>query len=57
MQAQARGKTDEADLLDLAHVRSAEGGSDFRLEAGLPYEFMEKTFKKCIADRKERGRQ
>ena len=57
MQAQARGKTDEADLLDLAHVRSAEGGSDFRLEAGLPYEFMEKTFRKCIADRKERGRQ
>lgn len=57
MQAQARGKNEEADLLDLAHVRSAEGGSDFRLEAGLPYEFVEKTFRKCIADRKERARQ
>ena len=53
MQAQAKGKTDEADLLDLAHVRSAEGGSDFRLEAGLPYEYMEKTFRQCIADRKK----
>jgi hypothetical protein len=54
MKAQAEGKTDQADLLDLAHVRSAEGGADFRLEAGLPYEFMEKTFRQCIADRKER---
>lgn len=55
MQAQAQGKTEQADLLDLAHVRSAEGGSDFRLEAGLPYEFMEKSFRECIAARRERA--
>lgn len=55
MQAQAKGKTEEADLLDLAHVRSAEGGTDFRLEAGLPYEYMAKAFKECVAERKERA--
>jgi hypothetical protein len=55
MQAQAKGKTEEADLLDLAKVRSAEGGSDFRLEAGLPYEYMEKAFRECIAERKKRA--
>ena len=54
MQAQAKGKNEQADLLDLAHVRSAGGGTDFRLEAGLPYEYMEKAFRQCIADRKER---
>lgn len=53
MQAQAQGKTEQADLLDLAHVRSAEGGTDFRLEAGLPYEYMEKAFRECIAERKK----
>lgn len=57
MQAQAQGKNEQADVLDLAHVRSAEGGTDFRLEAGLPYEFMEKTFRQCIADRKARRSQ
>ena len=55
MQAQARGKTEEAGILDLAHVQSAEGGTDFRLEAGLPYEYMEKAFRQCIAQRKERA--
>ena len=55
MQAQAKGKKEEADILDLAHVRSAEGGSDFRLEAGLPYEYMEQAFRQCIAERKERA--
>ncbi len=55
MQAQAKGKTEEAGILDLAHVRSAEGGSGFRLEAGLPYEYMDKAFRQCIADRKERA--
>ena len=54
MQAQAKGKREEADILDLAHVRSAEGGTDFRLEAGLPYAYMEKVFRQCVADRKER---
>lgn len=55
MKAQAQGKTDQADILDLAHVASAGGGAGFRLEAGLPYEYMEKTFRQCIADRKARA--
>ena len=55
LQAQAQGKTEQADLLDLAHVRSAGGTSGFRLEAGLPYEYMEKAFRQCVADRKERA--
>ena len=54
MQAQAKGKNEEADILDLAHVFSAEGGTDFRLEAGLPYAYMEKVFRQCVADRRER---
>lgn len=54
MKATANGKTKEADLLELARVQSAEGGSDFRLEAGVPYEYMETAFKQCIADRKAR---
>lgn len=55
MQAQARGDDGVADLLDLARVRSAEGGQGFRLEAGLPYEFMEEAFKGCV-ERGERKR-
>lgn len=54
MKATAAGKTKEADLLDLARVQSAEGGNDFRLQAGVPYEYMETAFKQCIADRKAR---
>ena len=50
MQAQAKGKTEQADLLDLAHVRSAGGGTDFRLEAGLPYEYMDPE--DCVLDPK-----
>ncbi len=54
MRAQAEGKTDEADILDLARVRAAGGAGGFRLEAGLPYEYMARTFRKCIDDRKRR---
>lgn len=53
MQAQARGKKDEAEILDLAHVRGAEGGG-FRLEAGVPHGYLEKSLKACIARNKER---
>ena len=56
MQAEAKGKTEQADLLELARVRSAEGGPGFRLEAGLPYEFMEKTFRECAEQQKARAR-
>lgn len=54
MQAQARGKKDEAELFDLAHVRGAEEGGTFRLEAGLPYAYLEKSLKACVEKRKER---
>lgn len=54
MQAQAQGKKDQADLLDLARVESAGGGSSFRLAAGMPYEFMERTLQECITERQAR---
>jgi hypothetical protein len=54
MQAQAKGKTDQADLLDLARVESAEGGTDFRLQAGVPHEFMKKALEQCAERRKAR---
>lgn len=48
-QAQARGRDEEAALLDLAAVRSAEGGSSFRLEAGLPHSYLERALRDCVA--------
>jgi hypothetical protein len=55
MKAQAEGKGDEADLLDLARVRATDGAGLFRVEAGLPYEYMAKAMRKCIAERKKRA--
>ncbi len=52
VQAQAKGKPDQAELLDAARVRAAGNGT-FRLEAGLPYEFMKKVFSDCV-ERKKR---
>jgi hypothetical protein len=54
MQAAAQGKKDQADLLDLARVESAEGGSDFRFAAGVPHEFMKKGLEQCVARRAAR---
>ncbi len=54
VQAQANGKTADAELLDLARVGGASGGNAFRLEAGLPFEFMQKNLASCIERRKER---
>ena len=53
MQAQARGRADEAELLDLANVRGVEDGA-FRLEAGLPYEYLKKSLDQCVARQRER---
>lgn len=53
MQAQARGRTDEAELLDMAMVRGVEDGA-FRLEAGLPHEYLKKTLEQCVARQRER---
>jgi hypothetical protein len=54
MQAQANGESQNAELLDLARVGAANAGAGFRLEAGLPYEFMQKNLTDCIARQKER---
>jgi hypothetical protein len=55
VQAQANGRQDEAAILDLARVRASRDGR-FRLEAGLPYDFMKKALDKCIDDRRTRQR-
>jgi hypothetical protein len=53
MQAQARGRDGEARLLDLAMVRGLEDGA-FRLEAGLPYEYLKASLEQCVARQRER---
>jgi len=52
LQAKAEGRTDEVSVLDLAKVGTAEEGTAFRLEAGLPFSFLEKNLKACA----EKGR-
>ena len=51
MQAQAKGQNDQAQLFDAARVREAGKGA-FRLEAGLPYDFMKKVFGDCVQRKK-----
>ncbi|MCU0696362.1 MAG: hypothetical protein MUC96_07530 [Myxococcaceae bacterium] len=55
IQAQQRGKTDEANLLDLARVRSGDGAGGFRLEAGVPNEVMKSMLASCVTRGKERA--
>ncbi len=50
LELQAKGKTDQAQVLEAARVRSAEGGARFKVEAGLPYEFLERVLKQCSED-------
>jgi hypothetical protein len=50
MQAQSKGRLDEAQLLDSASVKAA-GNGRFRMQAGLPYDYMKKVFQGCV-DRK-----
>jgi hypothetical protein len=47
MQAQAKGRLDEAQLLDSASVKAA-GDGRFRMQAGLPYDYMKKVFQGCV---------
>jgi hypothetical protein len=47
MQAQAKGRLDEAQLLDSASVKAA-GNGRFRMQAGLPYDYMKKVFQGCV---------
>lgn len=53
MKARAEGKQDEAQLFDLARVAAVEDGQ-FRLEAGLPYEFMKQALEQCVENRRKR---
>lgn len=54
MRAQSKGHPDEAELLDLARV-SAAGNGTFRVQAGLPYEYMKKVFTECVERKRRRG--
>lgn len=55
LQAEAEGLKDQAEVLGYARVAAADGASpNFRLEAGLPYEFLERQLKRCVADKKKR---
>ena len=47
LKAQADGNTELAELMDLARVVPGDG--DFRMEMGLPLEFLEKHLKECVA--------
>lgn len=52
LRAQNRGRNDQADLLDLARVRSGEGAG-FRVEAGVPHELVKSMLQSCV-DRQQR---
>lgn len=52
LRAQNRGRDDQADLLELARVRSGDG-SGFRVEAGLPHELVKSMLQSCV-DRQQR---
>lgn len=51
IEAQSRGREEEAQLLDLARVMRTQDGK-FRLQAGLPYEYLSRVFKDCVARRR-----
>lgn len=53
MRAKAKGDQDQSDIFDLAKVEPTKDG-EFRLEAGLPHEFMKKALDQCIANRKRK---
>ncbi len=56
LQAEAKGDKNAAEVLGFARVAQAKGDSaNFHLEAGLPYEFLEKHLKKCVEDKKQRA--
>ena len=55
LQAEAKGNKNAAEVLGFARVAQAKGDSaNFHVEAGLPYEFLEKQLKKCVEDKKKR---
>ena len=55
LQAEAKGDTNAAEVLGYARVAQSKGESaSFHVEAGLPYEFLEKQLKRCIEEKKKR---
>ncbi len=52
VQAKARGDS-SLEVLDLAKVHGASGGSGFRLEAGMPHEMLKKYLQQCIDAQKK----
>lgn len=54
MKSAAEGDNDAAQLLDLARVGASSGSGGFRIEAGMPHDFMKKALDSCIAERKKR---
>jgi hypothetical protein len=52
LKAQAEGNTELAELMELARVMPGE--SDFRLELGLPLEFLQKHLQSCVDRNKAR---
>lgn len=56
VQAQAKGEKDAAEVLGFARVAAPKGDSaNFNLEAGIPYEFLERQLKKCVENQKKRA--
>ena len=54
LRAQSQGRTGQADLLELARVRSG-GGSGFRVEAGAPHEMVKSMLQRCVERRNRRA--
>jgi hypothetical protein len=54
VQAQSRGQSEAAQVLDMAMVSRDQGGGGFRLQAGIPFEMMNNTLQECVQRRKDR---
>ena len=52
LQAKAESQTDEAEILQMARVGASGKDQQFRLEAGLPFAYLQKNLKSCA----EKGR-
>ncbi len=52
LKAKADGKDREAAMMDLTKVAKADQKGRFRLEMGLPYEFLAKEFRECAERRR-----
>lgn len=55
LQAEAKGNKNAAEVLGFARVAQAKGDSaNFQLEAGVPYEFLQKQLQKCVEEQQRR---